>query len=146
MKPIAVLVVFLFMIAFIGCSSTSPPSAQIKPEELTVHGDVRVDNYYWLRDRENPEVIAYLEAENAYAEKVMADTSELQETLFEEIKGRIKPNDESVPVLLNGYYYYTRFTEGKEYPVYCRRQGSLEAEEEVILDVNEIAGSTSFSR
>ena len=144
MKPIAVLVVFLFMIAFIGCSSTSPPSAQIKPEELTVHGDVRVDNYYWLRDRENPEVIAYLEAENAYAEKVMADTSELQETLFEEIKGRIKPNDESVPVLLNGYYYYTRFTEGKEYPVYCRRQGSLEAEEEVILDVNEIAGGNEF--
>lgn len=144
MKPVSFLIVFLFMFALIGCNSASPPSAEIKPEELSVHGDVRVDNYYWLRERENPEVIAYLEAENDYAEKVMADTAELQETLFEEIKGRIKPNDESVPVLLNGYYYYIRFTEGAEYPVYCRKEGSLEAEEEVILDVNQIAGDNEF--
>lgn len=144
MKPLAVLLFVVFVMALAGCGNDGPPAARIIPEELSIHGDVRTDNYYWLRDRENPEVIAYLEAENAWAEKVMAPTEELQDTLFEEIKGRIKPNDESVPVFLNGYYYYTRFEEGAEYSIYCRRKGSLEAEEEVILNVNEMAGDHEF--
>ncbi len=144
MKPLAILLVFIFVMALAGCGNDGPPAARIIPEELSIHGDARTDNYYWLRDRENPEVIAYLEAENAWAEKVMAPTEELQNTLFEEIKGRIKPNDESVPVLLNGYYYYTRFEEGAEYSIYCRKKGSLEAEEEVILNVNEMAGDHEF--
>jgi len=144
MKLQFLFIVSVFMVLITGCSSTSPPSAEVRPQELTVHGDVRVDDYYWLRERENPEVVAYLEAENAYAEEVMGHTGDLQETLFQEIKARIKPNDESVPVLLNGYYYYTRFSEGAEYPVYCRKKGSLEAEEEVILDVNQIAGDHEF--
>ena len=127
-----------------GCGTEGPPNARIIPKELSIHGDVRTDNYYWLRERENPEVVAYLEAENEYAAKVMGHTEELQNTLFEEIKDRIKPNDESVPVLLNGYYYYTRFEEGQEYPIYCRKKGSLEAEEEVILNVNEMAGDHEF--
>ncbi|MFH1964981.1 MAG: oligopeptidase B, partial [Acidobacteriota bacterium] len=144
MKPLAFLLVFVFIIALIGCGNDGPPTARIIPEELSIHGDVRTDNYYWLRERENPEVIAYLEAENEYAAGLMTHTEELQNTLFEEIKGRIKPNDESVPVLLNGYYYYTRFEEGTEYPIYCRKEGSLEAEEEVILNVNEMAGDHEF--
>jgi len=144
MKPLALLLVFVFVIALIGCGNDGPPTARIIPEELSIHGETRTDNYYWLRERENPEVIAYLEAENEYAAGVMAQTAELQNTLFEEIKGRIKPNDESVPVLLNGYYYYTRFEAGTEYPVYCRRKGSLEAEEEVTLNVNEMAADHQF--
>ncbi len=144
MKPMVFLLIFVLVPVLAGCGNDNPPSARIIPQELSVHGDVRTDNYYWLRDREDPEVTAYLEAENEYAEQVMAHTEDLQETLFEEIKGRIKPNDESVPVLLNGYLYYTRFEEGQEYPVYCRKKGSLEEEEEVILDVNELAGDHEF--
>ena len=144
MKTMAFLLVLVLVTVLAGCSNDGPPSAPVITEELEIHGDVRTDNYYWLRDREDPEVTAYLEAENRYAEQVMAHTEGLQETLFEEIKGRIKPNDESVPVLLNGYYYYTRFEEGQEYPVYCRKKGSLEEEEEVILDVNELAGDHEF--
>ncbi len=144
MKPLALFFVFLFIIVMTGCGTEGPPAARIIPEELSIHGDVRTDNYYWLRERENPEVVAYLEAENEYAAKVMGHTEELQNTVFEEIKARIKPNDESVPVLLNGYYYYTRFEEGQEYPIYCRKKGSLEADEEVILNVNEMAGDHEF--
>ncbi|MFO7668671.1 MAG: S9 family peptidase [Bacteroidales bacterium] len=120
------------------------PVAAKKPKELTIHGDTRVDNYYWLRERENPEVIAYLEAENAYREEVMKGSENLQESLYQEIIGRIKQTDESVPYKENGYFYYVRYEEGKEYPIYCRKKGSLEAEEEVIADVNEMARGHSY--
>jgi oligopeptidase B len=120
------------------------PVAAKKPKELTIHGDTRVDNYYWLRERENPEVIAYLEAENAYRENVMKGSENLQESLYQEIIGRIKQTDESVPYKENGYFYYVRYEEGKEYPIYCRKKGSLEAEEEVIADVNEMARGHSY--
>ena len=106
---------------------------------MTTHGDTRVDEYYWMRDRENPEVIEYLNAENAYREKIMKATEPLQERLYEEIVGRIKKDDSSVPYELDGYFYYTRFNADSEYPIYCRKEGSLEAEEEVLLDVNEFA-------
>jgi oligopeptidase B len=116
-----------------------PPKAEIIPHELTIHGQTRVDNYYWLAERENPKVLEYLKAENAYLEAVMKHTEPLQEKLYDEIIGRIKQTDLSVPYRDNGYYYYARFEEGKDYPVYCRKKSTLEAAEEVMLDVNAMA-------
>ena len=115
-----------------------PIAAKI-PKELIIHGDTRIDNYYWLRERENPEVIAYLEAENKYRESKMKGVENLQKDLFDEITGRIKKDDETVPYLDNGYYYYARYEEGKEYPIYCRKNGTLDAEEEILANVNELA-------
>lgn len=120
------------------------PTAAIKPTELTTHGHTRIDNYYWLNERENPEVIDYLKAENEHLEQVLAPVKTFREKLFEEMKGRIKQQDESVPYKEGNYYYYTRFVEGGEYPVYCRKPGSLEADEEIILDVNELAKPYSY--
>jgi oligopeptidase B len=122
----------------------SPPVAAERPVELVNHGVTRVDPYFWMNQREDPEVLAYLEAENAYTEAVMAPVKALEETIFEEIIGRIVQDDASVPYLENGYYYYTRYEEGKEYPIYARRQGSLDAPEEVLLDVNEAAEGHAF--
>ena len=116
-----------------------PPNAEKRPVELTIHGHTRIDPYYWLRERDNPEVIAYLEAENAYREAMMKDEEKLREDLFEEMVGRIRQDDESVPYLDNGYYYYVRYEEGKEYPIYCRKKGSLDAGEEIMADVNRMA-------
>jgi oligopeptidase B len=116
-----------------------PPVADKRPKEMTVHGHTRIDNYFWMNNREDSSVITYLKAENAYTDHMMKDTKKFQERLYNEIIGRIKQTDESVPYLDNGYYYYTRFEEGKEYPVYCRKKGSLEATEEVLLNVNELA-------
>ena len=133
-----------FVVILTQCTMTEQnpggePLAQSVPFEMTTHGDTRVDEYYWMRDRENPEVIEYLNAENAYREKIMKATEPLQERLYEEIVGRIKKDDSSVPYELDGYFYYTRFNADSEYPIYCRKEGSLEAEEEVLLDVNELA-------
>ena len=120
------------------------PVAAKKAKELTIHGHTRIDNYYWLRERENPEVISYLEAENAYRESLMKHTEQFQKDLFEEIVGRIKQDDESVPYKDNGYYYYTRFEEGKEYPIFCRKKESLEAAEEILANVNEMAEGYAY--
>jgi oligopeptidase B len=125
-------------------SDMKAPVAEKKAKELSIHGDTRIDNYYWLRERENPRVIAHLNAENAYREAVMKDTKDFQKDLFDEIVGRIKQQDESVPYLKNGYYYYTRYEEGKEYPVYCRKKGSLDAGEEVMANVNEMAEGYAY--
>ncbi|HSH53100.1 MAG TPA: S9 family peptidase, partial [Bacteroidales bacterium] len=111
-----------------------------------IHGNTRIDNYYWLNDRENPAVIKYLEAENRYTESVLKPTEDLQENLFEEMKSRIKETDQSVPYFFNGYYYYSRYEEGKEYPFYCRKKGTLDANEEVMLNVNEMAKGYDFYR
>jgi oligopeptidase B len=124
--------------------SIMPPKAEKIPKELTLHGDTRIDPYYWLNERDNPEVIEYLKAENAYREAVMKHTEELQDKLYNEIIGRIKKTDMSVPYLDNGYYYYSRFEEGDNYPVHARKKGSLEAEEEVMLDVQEMSKGHSF--
>lgn len=137
----------LFSLAYliISCSKhqtsaeMKPPVAEKRPKELTIHGHTRIDNYFWMNNREDTAVIDYLNAENAYTDEMMKDTKELQENLYNEIVGRIKQTDESVPYFDNGYYYYTRFEEGKEYPVYCRKNGSLEAIEEILLNVNEMA-------
>ena len=115
------------------------PVAKIIPKTLEKHGDVRTDNYYWLNDRENPEVIDYLNKENDYYNKMTAHTKEFQKELFEEMKGRIKEDDQSVPYLYNGYYYITRFETGKDYPIHSRKKGSLEAKEEIMFDCNEMA-------
>ena len=124
--------------------SVQPPIAAKQAKELEAHGDLRVDEYFWLRERENPEVIAYLEAENAYTETVLAHTAELQEQLYEEIVGRIQQDDDSVPYKKDGYYYYDRYEEGDEYPIYCRKKGSLERQEEILIDANELAEGHEF--
>jgi len=118
--------------------------ARVEPTTLEKHDHTRVDNYYWLRERDNPEVVSYLQAENAYTDAVMAHTRALQETLFAEIKGRIKQTDESVPYKLDDYYYYDRFEDGREYPLYCRKKDSLDSPEEIMLDVNEMAAGNEF--
>jgi oligopeptidase B len=122
----------------------APPVAKVVPHRLEAHGQVRVDDYYWLRERQDPEVVAYLDAENAYTEAMTAHTGALQQDLFDEIVARIPQVDESAPYLLDGYWYYRRFEEGEEYPIYARRKGSLEAPEEVMLDVPEMAEGHSF--
>lgn len=121
-----------------------PPKAPQHPHTHEIHGHQRQDSFYWLRDRESEAVMAHLEAENAYADAVLAATKELQESLFEEMKGRIKPDDESVPYFLRGYWYYRRFIDGQEYPLFCRKKETLEAEEEIILNVNELAEGKDF--
>ncbi len=116
------------------------------PTRLEKHGHTRVDPYYWLRERDDPEVIAYLNAENDRAEKEMAHTKAFEEKLFEEIKARIKQTDMSVPYRRDGYFYYTRYEEGKEYPIYARKRGSLDSPEEIMLDANVLAeGHEYFS-
>jgi len=115
------------------------PIAKKIPFEITAHGHTRIDNYYWLNERENPEVIQYLEDENAFTKSMMEDTRELQDTLFNEITGRIKKTDASAPYFENGYYYYVRYTEKNEYPVYCRKKESLDNAEEILLDANHMA-------
>ncbi|WP_245826975.1 S9 family peptidase [Parapedobacter luteus] len=120
------------------------PVADIKPHVRTLHGDTVIDNYFWLNDyfKKGPDsaaVIAYLEAENQYTDTMMKDTEPLQAKLFDEMKGRIKEQDESVPYFKNGYYYYTRTEEGKQYFKYCRKKGSLDASEEVLLDIDAMA-------
>ncbi len=122
------------------------PMAKKRPHSLEKHGHTRIDNYYWLNQREDPEVIDFLKAENAYTEKAVSSTKELREKIFEEIKGRIKQDDSTHPYFDNGYYYYRRFIEGGEYPIYARKKGSLEAEEEILLDGNKMAKGHDFFR
>lgn len=121
-----------------------PPVAKIVPKTLEKHGDKRIDNYYWLNERENPEVIDYLNQENEYYQKSTAHTKPFQDELFLEMKSRIKEDDSSVPYLYNGYYYITRFETGKDYPIYSRKKGSLEVKEEIMFDCNEMAKGQSY--
>ncbi|QYJ67606.1 S9 family peptidase [Flavobacterium litorale] len=122
----------------------TPPTATIKAKELEKHGDVRIDNYYWLNERENPEVIDYLNQENEYYEKMTEHTKAFREDLFEEMKSRIKEDDSSVPYYYNGYYYITRFEKGKNYPIYSRKKGSIDAKEEIMFDCNQMAEGHSY--
>ncbi|KAA6438725.1 S9 family peptidase [Dyadobacter flavalbus] len=122
-----------------------PPTVTSKPQTFTEHGYSRVDNYFWLKDKTNPEVINYLKAENTYTDTVLAHTKALQDRLFAELKGRIKEEDESVPTLNNGYYYYSRDQKGKQYSIFCRKKGALTAPEEVLLDCNKVSeGKSAF--
>jgi len=117
----------------------TPPIAKKIGKELEAHNSLRVDNYYWMNNKENPEVISYLEEENEYYEKVTLDTKDFQEKLFKEMKSRVKEDDESVPYKLNGYWYLTRYQNEKDYPIYSRKNNSLEASEEILFDVNKMA-------
>ncbi len=121
-----------------------PPVAKIISKTLEKHGDQRIDNYYWLNERENPEVIDYLNKENEYYQKSTAHTKPFQDELFLEMKARIKEDDSSVPYLYNGYYYITRFEKGKDYPIYSRKKGSLDAKEEIMFDCNEMAKGQAY--
>jgi len=122
----------------------NPPKATKKPKKLEIHDDIRIDDYYWLNERENPEVIDYLNAENEYFNKMTAHTSKFQEDLFEEMKSRIKEDDESVPFKKNGYFYITRFQKGDQYPIYSRKKENLEAKEEILFNVNKMAAGYDY--
>jgi oligopeptidase B len=145
---------FMFFMLFLssGCifngqiysAGIKTPVAEKIPKKLEAHGYVRIDDYYWLKERDNPKVTAYLEAENKYTEAEMAHTAGLQENLFQEFMARIKQTDMSVPYKRDDYYYYSRTEEGKEYPIYCRKKGSLESVEQIMLEVNELAKGHKF--
>lgn len=122
----------------------TPPSVKSVPQELTVHNHTRTDKYFWLNDRDNPNVIGYLNQENDFLKTQLQHTESFQEKLFDEMKSRIKEDDESVPYLKDGYYYYTKFIKGGEYPLFCRKRGSLDAEEEIMLDINELAHNQEY--
>ena len=126
-------------------SPYTAPRAEKKPKELvSAGGDKRVDEYYWLQERDNPAVTAYLEAENHYADSVLAPVAGLRDQLFEELKARIKEDDQSVPYFKNGYWYHTRFEQGQEYPIFGRRKGQPDAPEEVLVNVNELARGKAY--
>ncbi|MDP5156957.1 MAG: S9 family peptidase [Flaviramulus sp.] len=120
------------------------PKAKKIPKELKIHNDLRIDNYYWLNDRDNPEVIDYLNAENAYTKAMMNHTETFQTELFEEMKSRIKEDDTTVPYKFNGYWYITRYEKGKDYPIYIRKKENLEAQEELLFDCNIMADGYSY--
>ena len=133
------------------------PIADVAPKEMEIHGDTRTDNYYWMRlsdeqkNSENPDehtqkVLDYLKAENDYFDKKMGHTEEFREELFQEMKSRIKEDDESVPYKDNGYYYITRYVKDGQYPIYARKKGTLEAEEEILFDVNKLAEGHDYYR
>jgi len=122
------------------------PLAKQQPKNLAIHDDVRVDEFYWLNDRENPEVIDYLNKENDYYDAHTAHTKKFQTSLFEEMKSRIKEDDSSVPYKYNGYWYITKYEKGKDYPIYTRKKETLEAAEELLFDCNEMAKDHSYFR
>ena len=121
-----------------------PPVAEKRPKTITVHGDSRVDDYFWLNDKGDPHVMAYLKAEDAYADAVMKPTADFQNALYNEMVGHIKETDETVPYRRGDYFYYSRTIAGQQYPVYCRKHRSLIASEEILLDLNEMAKGQAF--
>lgn len=120
------------------------PVAKKIAKSLQIHNHERIDQYYWMNDRENPEVIEYLNLENQYLEETLSDTKDFQKALFEEMKGRIKEDDQSVPYFKSGYFWYSRYETGNEYPLYCRKKESLDAKEEVFLNVNQLAEGKNY--
>jgi oligopeptidase B len=121
-----------------------PPIAEKAPKTITVHGDTRIDNYFWLRDKQNPKVMEYLKTEEAYTDAVMKPTVQLQDALFKEMVGHIKETDESAPYRRGEYFYFTRTEQGKQYPIICRRKSAVTGAEEVVLDVNQLAVGQTF--
>jgi oligopeptidase B len=125
-------------------NTPQPPMTEKKTKTTKIHNDTMVDDYFWLREKTNPEVIAHLEAENTYAEAMMKPTAALQDKLYKEMVGHIKETDVSVPYRWGNYFYYTRTEQGKQYPISCRKKGDLDAKEEVVLDQNELAKGLKF--
>ncbi len=144
MKKSLLCVFTLLMLSACAQEKTGAPMPEKKVHKHELHGDVRVDDYFWLRERENPEVISYLEAENAYSDTQMQPMKGIQQILFDEMKSRIKEDDDSAPYKYGDYYYFRRFVTGNEYPIYVRKKGSLEAPDEVLLDVNKLAGDVDY--
>jgi len=136
---LSIILSFSLSMAQTNQSMLKPPVARKIPKEETTNGDKRVDNYFWLREKKNPEVIKYLEEENAYADAFMKPTEALQQRLYTEMVGHIKETDVNVPYREGNYFYYSRTEKGKQYPIYCRKRESLSAAEEVVLDLNELA-------
>ena len=126
--------------------TANPPKAKIVTHTDTTFSDVRSDNYFWLRERRNPDVRDYLEAENKYTEQMMRHTKPLQKALYKEMVGRIKETDESVPYQMGAYFYYSRTEQGKQYRVHCRKKGSLQAPEEILIDENKLAEGHKYFR
>jgi oligopeptidase B len=145
-RLIGVPLLFTLMTATPDAQQTTPqpPVAKKIAHETKIHGYTLQDDYFWMREKSNPEVIKHLEAENAYTESVMAPTKDLQETLYKEMLGRIKQTDLSVPARNGPYWYYSRTEEGKQYPYMCRRKGTMEAPEEILLDLNALAEGHTF--
>ena len=148
-----VLLALSFVLVFSGASlaqsnsdtsTLRPPMTEKKTKTTKINNDTMVDDYFWLREKANPEVIAHLEAENAYAEAAMKPTAALQDKLYKEMVGHIKETDDSVPYQWGTFFYYTRTEQGKQYPIYCRKKGSVSAPEEVVLDQNELAKGLKF--
>ncbi|HEX6728677.1 MAG TPA: S9 family peptidase [Pyrinomonadaceae bacterium] len=127
-----------------GANSLKPPMTEKKPKTTKIHGETLVDDYFWLREKTNPAVMTHLQAENAYAEGLMQPTAQLQEKLYKEMLSHIKQTDTNVPYRWGNYFYYTRTEEGKQYPIYCRKRGTLDAAEEIVLDQNELAKGHKF--
>lgn len=125
-------------------SSPKAPMTNKKPKTTNIHGVTLVDDYFWLREKTNPDVMTHLQAENSYAESVMAPTAGLQEKLYKEMLSHIKQTDVNVPYRWGNFFYYTRTEEGKQYPIFCRKRGSLDAPEEIVLDQNELAKGQKF--
>jgi len=121
-----------------------PPVARRVPKTTEINGHKLVDDYFWLRDKSNPDVKAYLEAENAYTDRVMKPTEGLQRKVYDELLSRIKETDVDVPYKYGEFFYYSRTEAGKQYPIRCRRKASMDAPEEIVLDVNELAEGQSF--
>src|SRR5215207_4986853 len=127
-----------------GAGAPQPPMAEKKTKTTNIHGVTIVDDYFWLREKTNPAVMAYLRTEDAYAEAVMKPTAAIREKLYNEMLSHIKQTDKTVPYRWGNYFYYTRTEEGKQYPIYCRKKGSTEAPEEIVLDQNELAKGQKF--
>ncbi len=140
-----IIIVFLcYNILAAQDKNSKPPAAKKILHETKIHGETLIDNYFWLREKTGPEVFNYLKAENAFTEAVMKPTEKLQEKLYKEMLSRIKQTDQNVPYKKNGYYYYTKNVEGKQYPIFCRKKGNLKAKEEITLDMNELARGHAF--
>src|SRR5215212_7860489 len=127
-----------------GAGAPQPPMAEKKTKTTNIHGVTLVDDYFWLREKSTPAVLAHLQTENAYAESLMKPTAPLQEKLYNEMLSHIKQTDSSVPYRSGNYFYYTRTEEGKQYGIYCRKKGSVDAPEEIVLDQNELAKGQKF--
>jgi oligopeptidase B len=143
-KVISLLSLALTLTMTVNADPPAPPVAKKVPKTTEIHGYKLTDNYFWLREKANPEVIKYLEDENAYTDEVMKPTAALQETLYKEMLGRIKQTDNDVPYRYGDYFYYSRTEEGKQYPILCRKKGSMDAAEQVVIDMNEMAKGLKF--
>jgi oligopeptidase B len=141
---VLLIVAALNLTSFAQSNALRAPMTEKKTKTTKIHEDTMIDEYFWLREKTNPEVIAHLEAENAYAEAMMKPTAALQDKLYKEMVGHIKETDVTVPYRWNGYFYYSRTEQGKQYPINCRKKGSLDAKEEVVLDQNEMAKGLKF--